>query len=179
VQDFIAGWTRKLGGEVRYIRGKRSKARFPMQMPASIDRPLRYAKYLVLPWVMIGSLYTVFPPLREFCPVRAVFSLKMTSLLWVTLIVFVAGSVLVERFWCKYFCPLGATLAIFNKISPVRLVADSNHCNNCGRCDIECSMGIQDVPGNLSNPECIRCLECFETCAREDAMVLKVFHRKE
>jgi polyferredoxin len=35
-------------------------------------------------------------------------------------------------------------------------------------------MGIQDVPDNLSDTECIRCLECLETCAREQALTLKI-----
>jgi polyferredoxin len=174
IQDFVAEWTRKLLGEKRHIRGKPSKTILPLRLPASIDRPLRYAKYIVLPWIVIGSLFTAFPPLREFCPVRAVFGLHMTSLLWITLAVFLAGSILVERFWCKYLCPLGAALAIFNKISPVRIVSDADHCNNCRRCDIECSMGIQDVPDNLSDPECIRCMECLETCARDGSLELKV-----
>jgi polyferredoxin len=174
IQDFVAEWTRKILGEKRHIRGKPSKTILPLRLPASIDRPLRYAKYIVLPWIVIGSLFTAFPPLREFCPVRAVFGLHMTSLLWITLAVFLAGSILVERFWCKYLCPLGAALAIFNKISPVRIVSDADHCNNCRRCDIECSMGIQDVPDNLSDPECIRCMECLETCARDGSLELKV-----
>lgn len=42
-----------------------------------------------------------------------------------------------------------AVLAIFNKISPVRMVSNASRCNNCGRCDVECSMGIQSVPENL------------------------------
>ena len=174
IQDFVAEWTRKLFGEKRHIRGKESKAILPLRLPAIVDRPLRYAKYLVLAIILIASLYMAFPPLREFCPVRAVFGLKMTSLLWLTLGIFLAGSILVERFWCKYFCPLGATLAIFNKISPVRLVMDNNHCNDCGRCDIECSMVIEDVPLNLDHPECVRCMECLNTCARDGSLTLKV-----
>ncbi len=174
IQDFIAEWTRKLLGEKRHVRGKHSQTILPLRLPASIDRPLRYAKYIALIWIMIASLYAAFPPLREFCPVRSVFGLHMTTLLWVSLAVFLAGSILVDRFWCKYLCPLGATLALFNKISPVRIVSDNNHCNNCGRCDIECSMDIQEVPNNLSDTECIRCLECMDTCAREGSLMLKI-----
>ncbi len=179
IQDFITEWTLKLFGEKRHIRGKQSKTILPLRLPAVVDRLLRYAKYLTLAAILIASLYTVFPPLHEFCPVRAVFGLKMTSLLWLTLAVFLAGSVLVERFWCKYFCPLGATLAIFNKISPVRLMADRAHCNDCGRCDIECSMDIEDVPRNLDHLECVRCMECLETCAREGSIVLQIGYYKE
>lgn len=174
VQDFIAGWTRKFSGEPHHVRGRQSKARFPAQLSTAIDRPLRYAKYLVLALILVASLYMIFPPLREFCPVRAVFSFKMTALLWFTLVVFLAGSILVERFWCKYFCPFGAALAVFNKISPVRLVADFGQCNDCGRCDIECSMGINDVPRNLNDAECVRCMECLETCTRDGSLELRV-----
>ena len=174
MQDFITIWTRRWSGGRRHLRGKKSAARLPLRIPASIDRWLRYAKYLVLALVLIASLYAIFPPLREFCPVRAVFGLKMASLLWAALIVFLAGSILVERFWCKYFCPLGAALAIFNKVSPVRLTVDRAHCNDCGRCDIECSMDIEDVPRHLGHPECVRCMECLETCARDGSLVLKL-----
>lgn len=174
-QEGLANLSRRLGGGKRRVRGKLSPAKLPTRLPAKIDRPLRYVKYLVLVGVIIASIFTLFPPLHGFCPARAVFSFKLTSgLLWSVLITFIVTSMLVERVWCKYLCPLGASLALFNKISPVRLSADFQNCNHCGRCDIECSMGIQDVPDDLSSVECIRCLECLETCARKDALVLKV-----
>lgn len=174
-QEGLANLSRRLGGGKRRVRGKPSPAKLPTRLPAKIDRPLRYVKYLVLVGVIIASIFTLFPPLHGFCPARAVFSFKLTSgLLWSVLITFIITSMLVERVWCKYLCPLGASLALFNKISPVRLSADFQNCNHCGRCDIECSMGIQDVPDDLSSVECIRCLECLETCARKDALVLKV-----
>lgn len=173
IQDLIAEWMRKLLGEKRHIRGKSSRTILPLRIPPALDRPLRYAKYLVLAVILVASLSAVFPPLREFCPVRAMFGLHMTPLLWLSLAVFLGGSILVERFWCKYLCPLGATLAIFNKISPVRLVS-TNNCNNCGRCDIECSMDIEDVPAKLTDSECIRCMECLETCTRDGSLELKV-----
>ena len=175
VQEWLAGIARRLGGDKSSVRGKRSKSRYPLRLPAWADRPLRYVKYLILGLVLLASAAAIYPPLHGFCPARAVFSFKLsTGLLWSVLVTFILTSLLVERLWCKYLCPLGAALAIFNKISPVRLRADFNACNHCGRCDIDCSMGIQDVPDNLSDTECIRCLECLETCAREDALVIKV-----
>lgn len=173
VQDFIAGWARRLSGDAHPVRGKKSSARFPLQLPDRMDRQLRKVKYWLLGLLLFGSLFTVFPPLHNICPVLAIFSFKLTPVLWVVLIAFAGFSLLVERGPCRYLCPLGALLAGFNKISPVRIAVESN-CNHCGRCDAECSMGIKAVPENLRDPECVRCLECVATCARKDTLNLKV-----
>jgi polyferredoxin len=175
VQEGLARFSRRLGGEKRHVRGKHSKIRIPVHLPVWIDQPLRYAKYAILGLVILASAFATYPPLYQFCPVRAVFSFKLTTgLMWSVLIVFLVTSLLVERIWCKYLCPLGAALAIFNKVSPVHLSTDFTACNRCGRCDIDCSMNIQDIPDNLNQAECIRCLECWETCARKNALELKL-----
>jgi polyferredoxin len=175
VQEGLAHLAHRLAGEKRHIRGKPAAGRLPIAIPLWADRPLRWAKYLILGLVLIASAFAVYPPLHGICPVRAVFSFRLeTSLLWSVLVTFLLTSFLVERAWCKYLCPLGAALAIFNKISPVRIVSSVEHCNHCGRCDVECSMGIQAVPENLRDAECIRCLECLEACARDGSLELKV-----
>lgn len=172
VQDGLASAARRLTGEKRHIPGKKSPARLPLHLPAGFDRPMRYTKYLILAAVLVVSTFAAYPPLRDICPLRAVFGLKLTPLLWVVMLVFLGSSLLVERFTCKYLCPLGGALAAFNKISPVHLKSGAG-CNHCGRCDVECSMGIDAVPENLSDPECVRCLECLETCSRKEGMELR------
>jgi polyferredoxin len=175
VQEGLAKLARRLGGEKRHIRGKPAAGRLPVAIPFWADRPLRWAKYLILGLLLAASAFAVYPPLHDICPARAVFSFRLeTGLLWSVLGVFLVISFLVERSWCKYLCPLGATLAIFNKISPVQIMSNTSRCNNCGRCDMECSMGIQSVPENLRDAECIRCLECLETCAQDKSLELKV-----
>jgi polyferredoxin len=173
LQDMFAGWARRLsGGEKRHIRGKRSKARFPTTLPPKVDRWARYLKYLVLLAILVGSVAAVYPPLRTICPARAVFSFQLTPLLASVLLTFVITSMLVKRFWCKYLCPLGAALAIFNKFAPLRVKIDQDRCPHCGRCDAECPMDITPVPENMRSLECIQCLECVETCAVKDAIGL-------
>ena len=175
LQDLFAHWARRLsGGEKRYSRGKRSKARFPILLPLKWDKWLRYTKYLILAIILVASIRSVYPPLYEICPARAIFSFQLTTpLLWSVLITFVITSMLNKRFWCKYLCPLGAVLAVFNKISPIRVVSNSS-CTSCGRCDVECPMDIITVPENLRSAECIQCLECLETCAVSDTLELRL-----
>lgn len=174
VQDFLAGWARRYTGEgKRHIRGKKSKAILPIKLPDWLDKPLRYVKYIVLAVVLLFSVTAIYPPLHDLCPARAVFGLKLTPLLFGVLVVFLASSILVERFSCKYICPLGAVLAIFNKFSLFKLKINKFQCTQCGRCQQECPMGIDPVTAER-DVECIRCLECMDTCAKPDGIELRV-----
>lgn len=174
VQDGLAGAARRLSGEKRHIRGKKSRARFPTRLPTALDRSLRYTKYVILALIVLASVTAVYPPLQRFCPARAVFGLRLTPLLWGVLLAFVTTSLLVERFSCKYLCPMGALLAVTNRFAPLRLVVDPARCNQCGRCDNECPMGIVDPHPQSGDAECIRCLECLETCARKETITLEL-----
>ena len=175
VQDGLAWLARRLSGEKRHIRGKKSAARFPAKLPPTADKWLRYAKYLVLGVIVWVSVTAVYPPLHFICPVRAVFSFQLkTPLLWSILITFIVTSLLVERFWCKYLCPLGALIAATNNFSPLHIVVNQERCNQCGRCDVECPMDIIEVSANTRDAECIRCLECVETCARQETVTLEL-----
>lgn len=174
LQDGLAWAARRLSGEQRHIRGKKSPARFPTRLPAAVDRTLRYTKYVVLALIVLASVAAVYPPLHSFCPARAIFGLRLTGLLWGVLLAFVITSMLVERFSCKYLCPLGALLPITNRFAPLRLVVDPARCNQCGRCDVECPMDITDAHARTDDLECIRCLKCLETCARKETITLEL-----
>ena len=176
LQDMLTRWTRRLsGGKKNPRRGIKSKARYPIQVPQKVDHWLRYLKYLVLMGVLIASTMTVYPPLWDFCPARALFSFHLTtSLLWSVLITFVITSMLVQRFWCKYLCPFGALLAVSNKIAPLRIVIDQDSCTSCHRCDADCPVDIAPIPENMRSLECVQCLECIETCTRPAAIDLRL-----
>jgi polyferredoxin len=184
LQDFLARLARRWSGEKRYIRGKQSPARFPTRLPKRVDKWARYLKYGLLAlilWVSVTATSTslstgVYPPLHFLCPIRAVFSFQLTTgLLWSVLITFIVTSILVERFWCKYLCPLGAVLAVFNKITPLRLKVNESRCVDCGRCNTECPMDIEDAHANSRDLECVQCLECLETCAVNETVSLELF----
>ncbi len=176
LQDMLTRWTRRLsGGKKNPRRGIKSKARYPIQVPQKVDRWLRYLKYLVLLGVLIASTMTVYPPLWAFCPARALFSFHLTTpLLWSVLITFVITSMFIQRFWCKYLCPLGALLAVSNKIAPLRIVIDQDRCTSCHRCETDCPVDIAPIPENMRSLECVQCLECIETCAVSDTLDLKL-----
>ena len=173
LQDMFAAWARRLSGEKNKPLGKKSQARFPVQIIPQIDKWLRYIKYLILGLILIVSTKAIYPPLHDICPARAIFSFHWdTPLLGIVMVVFVLSSLLNKRFSCKYLCPLGAGLAIFNKVSLIHIDIDKHNCTNCARCENECPVDIPAIPENTQSTECIRCLECLETCSIPDTVDL-------
>ena len=68
--------------------------------------------------------------------------------------------VFIFRFFCRFFCPLGALYALFNRISLVGVKVNRASCTDCGLCVGKCKMDIKSV----GDTECIQCGECISAC---------------
>jgi ferredoxin-type protein NapH len=80
---------------------------------------------------------------------------------------FLGASWAVPRFWCRYICPTGALMAIFQKYSYAGMRRDPVKCTRCPHCEVKCPMQINilDLPWEKFNdPECILCMECVDAC---------------
>lgn len=79
-----------------------------------------------------------------------------------TLAAVLLGMALVSRFWCRYLCPMGGLLSLFNRASLFGLRL-GEACTRCGVCTRSCPMGI--VPHReINSPDCIKCGECVPSC---------------
>lgn len=175
LQDALARLARRLTGEQKHVLGKRGKHLFPMTIPVQVDRWLNSIKYVILIAVVIFSMQSVYPPLHDMCVVRAIFSFHLpTTVLWVVTVAFVLSSMFAKRLFCRYLCPMGALMAVFNKISIIRLKVNQEKCNQCSRCDVECPMDIPAVSQNIRSVECVRCLACVDTCADPETITLRM-----
>ncbi|MHB1293723.1 MAG: 4Fe-4S binding protein [Anaerolineae bacterium] len=162
IQDGAAALARRLLGRDLGL---------PWQVPRRLDRPLRWLKMGVLLWVLWTSLSAFVPALAPFCPLRPLLNIQVHALLTVGVLMLLGTtSMLVERFFCRYLCPLGALLALFNMISPLRPRVHTLRCVGCGRCARACPMGLDPTRDGTDHPECVRCLACTAACRREGAM---------
>jgi len=81
-------------------------------------------------------------------------------LLFVFLAIKISG-----RVFCRYLCPMGAFLGLFHRISFVRIAHVSEDCNDCGKCERDCPMGIDLADSSfLVQSQCVRCSRCVEFC---------------
>jgi len=86
------------------------------------------------------------------------FSLKSTIL-----ILTVALSIVIFRFFCRVLCPLGAIYSLFNPICFYQLRLNRDVCTGCGACARVCKLGVN--PASKPNAlECVRCGECVSIC---------------
>ncbi len=160
------------------------KIKTPKLKKSRVTRVLSYFKYVILAFfvVVFPLIYMGFEfPLPGFCkyicPAGTLLGAigllsnpandSMLGMLgplftwkFLLLVVFLVGSVFIYRFFCRFFCPLGALYGLFNRISLVGVKLERDVCTNCGLCAGKCQMDIRQV----GDHECINCGECLSVC---------------
>lgn len=66
------------------------------------------------------------------------------------------------RIWCRYFCPTGTCLSLFQTKYGMH-VEYSGDCTHCNKCVHVCPM-ILDPRSDSLSPECNNCGECISHC---------------
>ena len=67
----------------------------------------------------------------------------------------------IERFYCRYLCPLGAALAIPAKLKIFDWLRRRPQCGReCRLCETKCPVGAIDPIGRINPNECVLCLRC-------------------
>lgn len=159
VQEWFAGIGRKLFKR----RGKKFGG-YNHFIPAKVDRVLRYARYLVLAWVIYMTAVTGTLIFADIDPYFALFNFWSSEVSVGGLIVLgvtLAASLFVERPWCKYACPYGAVLGLTNLFRVFSIRRTASTCRMDGACDITCPMNINvSAKTVVRDHQCISCLEC-------------------
>ena len=171
---FFCGWFCAFGalqGIFGWLGNKIFGRRFTV--PSKLDRVLRLVKYPLLVVIIYLTWQTGELIIRPYDPLAAYGHLSAgITALWaefaIGLILLVATlifSILYERAFCKYLCPLGAVNAILGRIPLFRIKRVSSTCITCSACDKVCPMNIDISHADaINSPECISCMECVTTC---------------
>lgn len=153
-----------------------------VRVPERFDAVMKYLKYGILVFITASVWILALPVDSSFSP-WGVFGMLVSGNLsvvsravptagFVLLLAVAVGSLFVERFFCRYLCPLGALFALTSGKRLYKVRRRSDTCTNCGLCTRTCSMGIS-IPQKdaVASGECIQCMQCLAICPKDSLSV--------
>lgn len=182
VGRFFCGFFCSFGAvqDLLWLGSHRLRALFPGKRNLKkADRIFRFAKYAVLfyfiifvwsgvtavkttgPWQVFGQYVSFghWPGLKPLLSVGGI-------LLLVTFI----GSLFVQRFFCRYFCPMGAIYSLISQASFLKIDKPRDGCGKCHLCTSKCPMGMDlTKKDRIAGGECISCQKCVSWCPKGNA----------
>jgi len=183
----FCGWICPFG-TIQELLGKITKNK--IKLPEKIDNYARYIKYILLAILIAGSFYFGIMIFRNYDPFLTFFHFGK-GLFWdiepaeftehiiafaITIVVLL-GAIFIDRFWCRYLCPLGAVMGITSKIGIFKIKNDDS-CNGCKLCDKKCPMNIKiSDKDEIKSAECINCNDCIEVCPK-NSLSQNMFNKK-
>ncbi len=140
-----------------------------------IDRALRWGRWLVLAWAIIGAAVTGTMVFRVADPWIALLMVAEfeVSLAFVVLVTALVLALFIERPFCRYACPLGAVQALAGKLSPIAVQRDASACLGCDLCNQACPVAIPvNTRTRVTDASCIGCLECVGACPSQNGLTV-------
>ena len=162
----FCGWLCPFGALQELLNeGARRLGVKQIQVPWQLHERLWLIKYVAFLLILAFSLNSAADAFRvaEIEPFKTAIALKFQRDL-----VFVAyalallfASLFIERFYCRYLCPLGAGLAIPAKLKLFDWLNRRPQCGaECHICELRCTVQAIDPIGRINPNECIYCLNC-------------------
>ncbi len=167
-RGMFCGWLCPYGAltELAYnIAGKLGLKRFQHRPPEWLHEKLKWLKYAVFAGLLGVSFYSMglAEKLAEVEPFKTTFLVGVWNRSWpfVTFWLVLFGAALfIERPFCKYLCPLGASLAVPSTFRWWGLKR-KQECGPCDACAAGCSSLAIDQAGRIDQRECLLCLDCM------------------
>ncbi|MGB4907150.1 MAG: 4Fe-4S binding protein, partial [Tabrizicola sp.] len=160
------GWLCPFGALQELTNQIARKLRIPQwTLPWGLHERLWPIKYMIFLGLFGVSLMSIEQAehLAEVEPFKTAIVLKFVRA-WPFVayaLALLAAGLFVERFYCRYLCPLGAALAIPARMRMFDWLKRYKECGNpCQTCAIECPVQAIHPTGEINPNECIDCLHC-------------------
>jgi len=138
-----------------------------LRLPWGLHERLWPLKYAIFMGILGLSLYSL--PLAEKAseiePFKTAIILHFVREWWYVLfaVALLAVGLFVERFFCRYLCPLGAALALPGRLRMFEWLRRYSECGSpCQTCSERCMVQAIHPTGQINPNECLYCLHCQE-----------------
>ena len=137
----------------------------PRRLHRTLDQRLKWLKYAVLAVLCSGAAVSAgwtetaveVEPFKT--AISQMFQRDWPYVAWAVLCV--AAGVLVFRGYCRYLCPLGATLALLGQLRGWGWIPRRAECGTpCQTCRHRCAYQAITPAGAVQYSECFQCLDC-------------------
>jgi NosR/NirI family transcriptional regulator, nitrous oxide reductase regulator len=140
-------------------------SRLRVNVPRALERRAAWIKFGLLAATIAYFLTTSDMMIYRFVEPFWMFGLFETTPMWIGLGVLLIATVFVRNLYCRFLCPVGATLGLLSYLTVFRIKRWSE-CTTCKICQKACEWGAIDGPRILVT-ECVRCDDCERLYADE------------
>jgi len=168
-RGMFCGWLCPYGAmsEITHRIGRAiGLGRFQRKLPQKLHDKLKWVKYGVFVGLLAVSFYSMplAEKLAEIEPFKTTFLVGVLNRSWPFITfwgLLMAAALIIERPFCKYLCPLGASLAIPSTFRWWGLKR-KQECGPCTACAAGChAQAIDHKTGTIDQRECLLCLDCM------------------
>lgn len=162
----FCGWLCPFGALQELANKAAKRLKVPqVSVPWAVHERLWPIKYIIFLGLFGVSLYSLGlgERLSEVEPFKTAIVLRfMRDWAFVIFALALIGAGLfIERFFCRYLCPLGGALAIPGRLRMFDWLKRYRECGNpCQRCTNECPVQAIRPEGQINVNECIYCMHC-------------------
>lgn len=139
--------------------------RWRVNVPRSIERRAAWIKFGLLAATITYFATTSDMTIYRYVEPFWMFGLFETTPMWIGLGVLLVATVFVRNLYCRFLCPVGATLGLLSYLTVFRIKRWSE-CDTCKICEKACEWGAIEGPRILVT-ECVRCDDCERLYADE------------
>lgn len=180
----FCGWLCPFGALQELISEAARKLKIPqISVPFAMHERLWPIKYILFLGLFAISLHSTEIAIlgAEVEPFKTAMTLKFVRewpfVLYATGLL--AAGLFIERFFCRYLCPLGAALAIPARLRMFDWLKRRHQCGReCHICAVRCTVQAIHPSGAINPNECIHCLNC-QTLYYDDKTCPPLIQRRQ
>lgn len=159
-----------------YLKICKKLKKKPVSLKKEWEQWLILLKYVLLAGIVLACFFGVYgnargtSPWDVFSMIHAGnFRLSAYKIGIAVLILLMIGMAFIERFFCRFFCPMGAIFSLLPILPFFSLERKRESCiKGCSKCTRSCPAKIElrEAKTSIVQGECFQCQKCIDGCPK-------------